>query len=464
MNDILRASALTQAQWIRDGKLSSEELTRFYLDRIERLDPTWHAFTDVFRRRALVAARLKDARRPWRRGAATPFDGVPIGIKDLNVVRGAPTRFGSRAVPHLILPFDDYTVAQLRRGGFVIVGKLSTSELGAMPVTEPDIHPPTRNPWDPSRSAGGSSGGSGAAVAAGLLPIAQGSDGAGSIRIPSAFCHLFGFKPSRGRVRHQFGMRDRMVLYTSGPLARSVDDAAAMLDVMAGLVDGRPHWAPLPPRPFRELARERPRPLRVHWSTRAPLGETHPQIAATVERAARVLAELGHTVVESPLPEGSLAEFLPLWQQLVAQMPVLPWRWSRVQPVTRWLAEAGLKLRAADVRARHEAIDARLRAALDQADLWLTPTVAQPAPLVGAFATQTPAEAFAAAAQIGAFTAAFNVTGQPAASLPLALTSDGLPIGVQLGGRLYADGEVLAVARQLEEAMPWRERYAPAFA
>jgi amidase len=462
MNEILAKSALEQAALVASGELSAEELTRLYLDRIARLDPALHAFTDVFRRRALVAARLKDARRRLhKRTPALPFDGVPIGIKDLNFVRGAPTRWGSRAVPHLTLPFDDYNVAQLRRGGFVIVGKLATSELGAMPVTETDLHPPTRNPWDRSRSSGGSSGGSGAALAADLLPIAHGSDGAGSIRIPSAFCHLFGFKPSRGRVRNQFGMNDRNILYTSGPLARTVDDAAAMLDVLAGIVDGTPHWAPPPPRPFAEMARQPPRRLKIRMSTRSPLGPVHPEIAAAVEAAGKTLAALGHDVAEALLPEGTLEEFLPLWQVQVAQMPVLPWRAAQLQPITRWLADAGKLLRPADVLVRQLAIAARLQTALDAADVWLTPTVAQPAPRVGSFAALPPAEAFAEAAQIGAFTAAFNVTGAPAASLPLGLTSDGLPIGVQLGGRLYADGELLALCRQVEEALPWRQRRAP---
>jgi amidase len=463
MYDILRASALEQAGWVRDRRISSEELTRFYLDRIERFEPQLNAFTEIFRRRALLSARFKDAMRGRRsRGdSAPPFDGVPIGIKDLNIVRGSRTRFGSAAVPHLMFPFDDYNVAQLRRGGFVILGKLTTSELGAMPVTEPDIHDPTRNPWDLGRSAGGSSGGSGAAVAGGLLPIAHGSDGAGSIRIPASFCHLYGFKPSRGRVRNQFGLKDRQILYTSGPIARSVDDAAAMLDVLAGIVDGRPHWAPPPPRPFGELARERPRRLRIHMNTRAPLGTTHPEVAATVEHAAEVLRKLGHTVVEAPLPDGSFEEVLPLWQMLVAQMPVLPWRWSRVQPITRWLAEAGRRLRAADVNALQRRLEARLRADLDAADLWLTPTTPNPAPRIGCYTSLQPRDGFMTAAQMGSFTAAFNISGYPAASLPLALTSDGLPIGVQLGGRLYADAEVLAVSRELEEALPWRDRLAP---
>jgi amidase len=196
----------------------------------------------------------------------------------------------------------------------------------------------------------------------------------------------------------------------------------------------------------------------VRYATRSPLGTTNPEIAATVERTAKLLAELGHDVAESPLPEGSLAEFLPLWQLLVAQMPMLPWRRSQAQPVTRWLADVGRRLRPADVHARHAAIEARLREGLESADIWLTPTVPHPAPRIGAFAGLAPESAFAAAAELGAFTAAFNVTGQPAASLPLGVTGDGLPIGVQIGGRLFADADVLAVSRQLEEAWPWRQR------
>lgn len=456
MDEVLDGSALDQARLIRKGDLSSEELVRAALDRIARLNPRLHAFVDVFRRRALVAARVKDTlRRRWP-GAAAPFDGVPLGIKDLNVVRGAPTRFGSAAVPHLVFPFDDFNVASLRRAGFVIVGKLATSELGAMPVTEPDIHPPTRNPWDPQRTSGGSSGGSGAAVAAGMLAAAHGSDGAGSIRIPAAFCHLYGFKPSRGRVRHQFGLNDRRVLYTSGPLARTVEDAAAMLDVMAGLVGGKPHWAPPPPKPYQELLGDKPRRMVIRFTTKSPLATTHPEIAALVERTARLLEELGHDVAEGTTPDGSLEEFLPLWQHLVAQFPLV--RWERAQPITRWLGVPGKKLRARDMAALHRTIEARLKPALEEPDLWLTPTVAQPAPRVASFANRPPDEAFAHAAEIGAFTAAFNLTGQPAASLPLGLTTDGLPIGIQLAGRLFADHDVLQVSAQLEAALPWRAR------
>lgn len=458
--DVLTATALEQASMIRARAISSEELTRLYLGRIERLNPGLNAFVTSFRRRALADAREKD--RQVRAGGTIPtFHGVPIGIKDLNFVRFAWTRMGSRAALPIFSPVDDHTTASLRRGGFVILGKLTTSELGAMPVVETDTHPPTRNPWSPQHTAGGSSGGSGAAVAAGLLPIAQGSDGAGSIRIPSAFCHLYGIKPSRGRVANAFGKDDRDILYTCGPIARSVEDAAAMLDVMAGLDGGRPHWAPTPRRSYRALLGEPPKPLRIRFSTKSPLAVTHPEVAAAVEGAARRLGELGHHVEEGALPEGTLEEFLPLWQHLVADVPFV--RWSRAQPVTRWLADVGRRLEVEKMRALQRSLGARIVRMHDEVDVWLTPTVAAPAPAVGAFQGLAPDEAFRRAAELGAFTAAFNITGQPAASVPLGVTREGLPMGLQIAGRELADEVVLAVSRQLEVAAPWRERRAPLF-
>jgi amidase len=459
-SDVLNATALEQAALVRSRALSSEELCRLYLDRIERHDGRLNAFVSVLRRRALAEARAKDvALRARGADPPPPFYGVPIGIKDLNLVRFAWTRFGTRAAPPIFSPVDDQTTAGLRRGGFVVVGKLATSEMGAMPVTETDIGPPTRNPWNPWHTPGGSSGGSGAAVAGGLLPIAQGSDGAGSIRIPSAFCHLYGIKPSRGRVPNAFRKEDRDILYTCGPIARTVEDAAAMLDVMAGLVGGRPHWAPPPRRPYRELLAEKPRQLRIFVNTRSPFGETHPEIAAAVTRAARLLADLGHHVEEAALPEGSIEEFLPLWQHLIGEFPLAIW--SRAQPITRWLAAPGRALRTADMQALRRSIADRLLPALAAPDAWLTPTVAVPAPRIGAFSGRPPAEAFHDAARLGAFTAPFNITGQPAASIPLGLTKDGLPMGLQIGGRPNAEDVVLALSKQLEEAAPWRDRRSP---
>jgi amidase len=457
-SDVLDATALEQAALVRSGAVSSEELTRLYLDRTLRLNARLNAFVAVFGDRALRDARAKDA--AVRAGGALPaFHGVPVGMKDLSFVRGAWTRLGSRALPPLFSPMDDLTTAAVRRGGFVILGKLATAELGAMPVTEPDTHPPTKNPWNLEHSAGGSSGGSAAAVAAELLPIAHGTDGAGSIRIPAAFCHVYGIKPSRGRVNNALGRPDRDMLATSGPIARSVADAAAMLDVMAGLDVGRPHWAPPPPRPYRELCAEPPRRLRVRFATRSSLGDARGDVAEAVVGAARLVAELGHDVEEGRFPDGAVEEFLPLWQHLIASVPFL--RLSRAQPITRWLAEGGRALRAEEVVSLRRALANRFLREMGDADVWLTPTVAEPAPRVGAFAGRPPGEAFAEAARLGGFTAPFNVTGQPAASIPIGLTGEGLPIGLQIIGGLYREDEVLALSGQLEEAAPWRGRKAP---
>ena len=453
LSELLGMSALAQARLIRDGQVSSAELVRQTLDRIERLNPRYQAFVSVFERAVAVANR-KDRVHRRSRGELPLFHGVPLGIKDLNVVRWTATRYGSRAVPHLPLPLDDHTVAPLRRAGFVLVGKLSTSEFGAMPVTEPDVHPPTRNPWAPDHTAGGSSGGSAAAVAAGMLAVAQGSDGAGSIRIPAAFCQLYGLKPARGRVRNQFGLPDRRLLYTSGPLTRCVGDAAAMLDVMAGLVEGRPHWAPPPPQPFRERA-SLDRRLRIRFNTTSRLGPTDPEIVAAVHRAVGVLEGLGHHVEEGSLPDGSLEEFLPLWQHQVAQVPL--WNWRRTQPVTRWLGEAGRALRADDVNSLFDRLIGRFAPAFAEADMWLMPTVAVPAPRIGAFRGLAAADAFAHAAELGAFTAIINLTGLPAASIPMGQTKAGLPMGLQVVGGPFGEQDVLSLSWDLEEAMPWQQ-------
>jgi amidase len=462
--DFLSASALEQARLVRTGALSSVELTRAYLARIERIDGGIHAFVQVLAPRALRHARGKDdeAARARRSGSVDrlpAFHGVPVGVKDLNFVRGTFSRMGSRAFKYFWSPVDDKMTAQLRRGGFVILGKLATAEFGALPVTETELHGPTHNPWNLGVTCGGSSGGSGAAVAAGLLPIAQGSDGAGSIRIPSAFCHLYGIKPSRGRVVNPYGRPDRTALATTGPLARTVEDAAAMLDVMAGLTVGAPHWAPPPLRPYAELMHDAPKRLRIRVATRSPIVDTHPEIAAGIRRVAKILEGLGHDVEEGTMPEATIAEFLPLWQHFISRLPGV--RWSLAQPTTRWLATVGRLLRDEDVHARHEELSRRVEAWFGDADLWLTPTVACPPPAIGAWSQLAPEDAFLAAAPIAAFTALFNVSGQPAASVPAGLTSAGLPFGAQLAGRPLDDATVIAVSRQLELAMPWAERPAP---
>jgi amidase len=460
MDDVLALPAVEQAALIAGGAISCHELVAAYLERIEKVDPSVSAWTHVMRRSARADARRKDAAlRRARGGRLPPFFGVPLAVKDLNFARGSFTRLGSRAYRWFYSPFDDKVVAQLRRGGFVVLGKVATSELGALPVTEPDIHPPTRNPWLLDLTAGGSSGGSAAAVAARMAPIALASDGAGSIRIPSSFCHLFGIKPSRGRVADPYGRPDQHMLSTCGPIARTVDDAAAMLDVMAGVTVGRPHWAPSPEAPFAELARRAVGRLKVRFTTVSPLVAPHPDVAAAVQRIASLLADLGHEVDEGEPPQGELEEFLPIWQQMIARAPVL--RPRSLQPVTSWLREAGKKLDAAAVHERQVHLERRIADWYGDADLWVTPSVAVAPPVIGAWRDLSPQDAFAQAAELGAFTAVFNVSGQPAASVPAGISSAGWPIGVQLAGRSLSDGLVLAVARQLESVLSWSSQSPP---
>ena len=450
--------ALALARLIREGAISSEELVRCHLERIADKNPSLSAFVTVFDD-AVKVARRKDRERLRHRDALPPFHGVPIGIKDLNVVRFSRTRFGSRGMPPIVLPFDDANVRTLRRAGFVILGKLSTSELGAMPVTEPDIHPPTRNPWSLDHTPGGSSGGSGAAVAAGMLPIAQGSDGAGSIRIPSSFCGLYGLKPSRGRVVNQFRFPDRRILYTSGPMARTVTDAAALLDVMAGIDTGRQHWAPPPTRPF-SARRASPNRFRIKVVESTGMVPTDPNVLAAVRHTARILERMGHAVEEASLPESDLGEFLPIWQRLIGGIPLM--RWRRAQPVTAWLREGARGLKRAEVDALEDRLIDRFAPVFGTADLWLTPTVAVGPPRIGAWAGLPPHDAFAEAAKLAAFTAVVNLVGLPAASIPAGLSPQGLPIGVQLIGDMFREEDVLSVSWDLEEAMAWRQ-LAPGF-
>jgi amidase len=455
VSDLPFLPALELAAMLRRRRISSEDLVLACLERIEFLNPRLSAFVQILGDRALAEARTADARLRKRGADLPPFHGVPLGVKDLNLARGSFTRFGSRAFERLFTPFDDAVVAQLRRGGFVVVGKTTTSELGSLPVTEPDIHPPTRNPWDPDVTAGGSSGGAGAAVGSGMIPIAQGSDAAGSIRIPSSFCGLFGIKPSRGRVENPFGLDDRVLIWTCGPITRTVDDAAAMLDVMAGVTVGKPHWAPVPPRPFGDLARDVPRGLKLGLALRSNHVETDPEIAAAVERVARTLEKLGHRIVEKPLelPAGVLEEFLPVWQATAASAPVHDW--GLTQPVTRWLGEKGQTVDAAQVERTIERLMGLVLDQFGDFDAWITPTVAVPPPRIGAWRDLTPPGVFAEATKLGVFTAPFNISGQPAATVPAGRSRKGHPIGVQIAGRPLADGQVLALARQVERALPW---------
>lgn len=460
----VKPDAVALAHSIGRGELSAEDVCKSYLDRIAELDAELNAFVHVFGRRALRQASR--AERGRRFGATSPLFGVPIAIKDAHAIRGSFMRLGSRSTERLLTPIDDVLIRRLRQAGLVFLGKTNMSEFGLLPTTEPSAHRPTRNPHDPKLSPGGSSGGSAAAVAAGLAPIAIGSDGGGSIRIPAAFCGIFGFKPSRGLVTNPFGQDSKRLMWICGPLSRSVRDAAALMDA---LVDPGPKWRA---RAFAALQRRRsgrelaepppcfesglqtpPTGLKIRYTSDFPLGKTAPSVVTAVERVARALSDLGHDVSEGPELRGStsVAEFLPLWQANAAQVPLSSRQ--RVEPFTAWLTEHGRRLDPREVGALSDRIAARVTGWFGDADVWVTPTVAVDPPPIGAWRDLSPPEVFEAAAKLAAFTAVFNVTGQPAASLPVGLSPSGLPIGVQLVARAGRDVQLMALAGALENAM-----------
>ncbi|MEE2758287.1 MAG: amidase [Myxococcota bacterium] len=444
-------TALEQAQALRGGQFSSEELVRHYFDRIDRYNPQLHAFSHVAKRSALKQARNADkALRKLEANEGPLFLGVPTGIKDLVPTRGQPTRLGSRAYRYMIGPSDGAVARFIYDGGFVSLGKLTTSEFGVLPTTEPEIHPPTRNPWNQARTPGGSSGGSGSAVAAGLLPIAHGSDGGGSVRIPSALCHLFGFKPSLSLLGNLHGKYNQLGLSVMGPLAHNVADAAGMLDVMAR-------------RPNRRSAGDSclaacdqaVGPLRIALLTESTIGDVDEEILDAVQNTARLLEEMGHIIEPVRPADANLDEFLPVWQFAVSGVPALSER--LLMPVTRWLRESGKKLPFEQVEQRRQTMAQKIHNQLDGFDLCLSPTVPIPAPLIGEFDDHSdPEQWFKKSAPLGAFTAPFNLTHGPAASLPAGLTQSGLPIGVQVAGHPGADHLVLALSAQLEAALDWR--------
>ncbi|MEZ4329078.1 MAG: amidase [Polyangiales bacterium] len=440
LRELLALSALDQAALLRRGELTCEALTAAYLTRIEARDGALGAFAHVGAERALAAARALDRqRRRDPHQPRGPLWGLPTGLKDLHFTAGAPARMGSRAWRHMWSPFDDATSAAVRRAGLVITGKLTTSELAILPFVETDLGPPTRNPWDLELTAGGSSGGSAAAVAGGLLPIAPGSDGAGSIRIPAAFCGLVGLKTTRDLVPNPMNTFDTIGISVIGPIARSVPDAAALLDVLAGDPHGgfsNACWGDVPS-------------LRVATTVESPLVETHPDVVTAVDVVARVLGELGHRVQAAPALEGTVAEFLPIFQYLVAAQPVISAR--LLQPTTRWLRDAGRDVHKAHAMHARHSIAQRVDALLADTDLWVVPTVAVPPLRVGELARCGAAERFDRAALLGAWTAALNASGNPALTLPVMV--GGRPLGVQLVGKRGDDGRLLALGRAVLDAL-----------
>ncbi|MFC0502991.1 amidase [Micromonospora costi] len=451
-------TALEQAAAIARGELSSVELVEHHLHRVDALGDTVGAFVTVTPEQARDAARAADAAPVDGRG---PLHGIPTAIKDLTLTAGVRTTFGSAAFADFVPPVDADVVRFMRAAGMVSLGKTTTSELGCSLYSEGLVAPPARNPWDLAYTAGGSSGGAAAAVAAGLVPVAQGSDGGGSLRIPAALCGLVGYKPSRGLVSGGPVGFGAFGLPTHGPMGRTVTDVAALLDVLAQPVMGEPYLPPLPP-PDGYLGAARaaaPGRLRIGRFTTPMLAEepVHPDCAAAVDRAAELLSDAGHEVVDVPAPLGPAAWplFEVVWYVL-ALAPVPPERESQLLPLTRLLRSRGAEISAGVLSATLGELQAQVRLGARRTagcDLLLCPTLAAPQAPVGWFtADGDPAADFDRQRRFSPYCAIFNVTGEPSVSLPVGVTGAGLPVGVLLTGRYGDDARLIATAAQLENA------------
>ncbi len=466
MTSLHDLSALEQAAAVRSRETSAADLVEHYAARIADHDAAVGAFVTLTLDTAREQAAAADAAVAAGEDLP-PLHGVPIGIKDLNMVAGVPTKLGSPVFAHLVPPHSDFVVEKLRAAGTISLGKTNTPEFGLPCYTEPEVAPPARTPWDLSRSAGGSSGGAGAAVAAGLLPFAQGSDGGGSVRIPASVCGLFGVKPARGRISAGPIVGDVTGLATNGPLARTVRDAAAMLDAMAGPMPGDPHWAPPPAQSYLSACDEAPGRLRIGRYCENGLSAEglDPQVLQAYDAASALLADLGHDVedIDSPFDPSLVPSFEVVWAVSSAGMPVDPAREGELRPLTRWLRERGRATTAPQFTAAMAALQLASRraiAATSAYDVVLTPTLAGlPAPVGWFQAAGDPRAEFGRMIGWTPFTAVYNTSGQPAVSVPLHWTPEGLPVGTMLVGRPADEATLLRLSAQLEQARPWRDRH-----
>lgn len=466
-----RTDAVGTASRIRSGEVSAHEVVADSIARIEATNPTLNAVIGTRFDQALeeAAGELPDG----------PLRGVPILIKDLHMqVGGLPATDGSRLFADVVAEQDSELVARYRRAGMVVLGTTNTPELGLNSSTEPTLHGATHNPWSTGHSSGGSSGGSAAAVAAGLVPVAHGSDGGGSIRIPSSMCGLFGFKPGRGRVPSApFPSAFSAPTSFHHALTTTVRDSATLLDIGCGMLPGAAFGAPTPAASFAELAGLPLAPLRIGVTTTAPAGRpTDPACVAAVQRTVETCRALGHTVVEIEMPHdapGMMAASGVLSAAgLVRAVDVRLRELARglneedLEPFSHQLLEYGRGLSGAQVIEALQTFERtgwQLGGLFTDVDVLLTPTLSQPVPELGLVDTRRPESIHEHATSYAAFTSTFNVTGQPAMSVPAGTDDDGLPIGVQFAADLGHEGRLLQLATQLEQAAPW-PRVAPGYA
>ncbi len=457
MDDMLFGDACGQAEAIRSGQVSATELVLGYLDRIERLDGVVRAYVTVDREGALATAAAVDEGRE-----TGPFGGVTLSVKDVEDVAGLPTTHSCEALAATVAAEDGPVARRLRDGGFAFVGKTNMPEFSS-DMTVSKLNGTTRNPWDLARTPGGSSGGAAAAVAAGLCAVAHGTDGAGSVRVPAAWCGLVGLKPSRGLVA--FGPDENPSYFGTsvpGVLSRSVRDAAAFLDVLASPGP----WTPARDRSFADETRVRDGArVRIGVCTTPPIGVVHPDCAAAADGVAALLGELGHHV-EAATPAWDVILAVAFGPMMVPGPAALVSAadLDRVEPRNRTTV---VHLASLTILEHHKWVEAVLAARRRFCELWstidvlVTPTVGVlPPPVTWARWNDDVATHRARFATFPNFAHPFNLSGQPAISLPLGWSAEGLPIGVQLVGRSLDESTLFRVAAELERVRPWADRIA----
>ena len=444
-----------QADLVRRGEVSARELVELALARIEHLDRELNSFGTVYAERALLEADQADAR--VRAGERRSLLGVPVGVKDEIDIAGEVTSYGTGAMVSKA-PADAEVIRRLRAAGAIVVGKTKMPEFGLWPFTESATWGVTRNPWDPERTPGGSSGGSAAAVAAGLVPTALAVDGAGSIRIPAACCGLFGLKPQRGRVPRAPHDRDGSHWIVFGALTRTVRDSALMLDVLSDHGQS-----------FEQAAQTRPGRLRIAVASGFPpgtRGRLSDDVRAALDGTAAQLRSLGHTVLEGnvDLRARDVPVIVGLILRGVHDLVAPAERPQRLERRTRAFARPGALLSERTTERllnAERAIAARLTAAFDDHDLLLTPVLSAAAVPAGIMEGRGATVTYFWETGWVPFTILWNITGQPAASVPAGFSTEGLPLAVQIVGRPGDERTVLALAAELEAERPWADRRPP---
>ncbi len=466
LTDLAFTSALEQAQLIKERQVTPLELTELYLSRIKKYDSQLGSFYYVARESAIADAQEKTAQLSQTVDTSylPPFFGVPIGIKDLKSVANMPITYGIAALKDQIAKYDEGVVSKIKQAGFIILGKTATSQLGSFPYTEPEGFAPTRNPWNLAYTPGGSSGGSSAAIAAGLCSIALGGDAGGSIRGPASCCGLVGIKPSRGRISFA-PVGDRLSgLGTHGILTRTVADAAAFLDIASGYITGDPYWLPTPAKSFLAATQETLQSLKVGFITSlSPLGEPSAEFQQSITRVVQQLEAMGHQAIPHKIDLSPLIQpFKMVWATAIkaSGIPL-----EVLSPMNQWVStQSGTAGEYLQAVTQMQLFARQVVSLFAQIDVLIAPTYMHPAIKVGEWSDLSPEDTLEKIINWIFPCPVFNTTGQPVINIPAGCDRHNVPVGVQIVGKPNAESTIISLASSLEKAQAWSKQRPEAFA